>query len=66
MFRLRGALLTAIAPTFLIPAMLVIAFLVRGTALAPGWLARAGAGIALFYILIVALMLFATRKAGKP
>lgn len=54
MFRLRVALLTAIAPTLLTAAMLAIAFVVRGTALAPGWPARAGAGIALFYILIVA------------
>jgi hypothetical protein len=66
MFRLRVALLTAIAPTILIAAMLAIAFAVRGTALAPGWPARAGEGIALFYLLIVALMLFSTRKAGKP
>jgi len=66
MFRVRVALLTAIAPTFLLAALLAIAFVVRGTPLAPSWPSRAVAGIALFYLLIVALALFNTRKTDKP
>lgn len=66
MFRLRMVLLTALVPTILIAAMLALGFAVRGTPLAPGWASRAIIGAALFYICFVGLMLFSTRKAGKP
>lgn len=66
MFRLRVALLMAIAPTFSAGALMAIAFVVRGTPLAPGWPSRAFACVALFYLLVAALILFSTRKTGKP
>lgn len=66
MFRLRAVLLTALVPTLLIAAMLALGFAIRETPLAPGWAARAVIGAALFYICSVGLMLFSTRKAGKP
>ena len=66
MFRLRVALLTALVPTALIAAMLTLGFVVRGTTLAPGWAVRASAGAAIAYICFVGLILFSTRKAGKP
>lgn len=66
LFRLRVVLLTAFVPTLLIAAILALGFAVRGTPLAPGWASRAVIGAALVYICSVGLMLFSTRKAGKP